>query len=233
MNLANRGMSEVLRGAMKSGVSAKPVLDSAEDAGTALIGADDYTLKDIKISAAAAIQQWVETDDLADGETMGDRLLALMIGSADQNQDGELSDDEQDILNIVLNSAWDYLVSKGVSEEDADTLLNDWDGDVADRVRDLVASVLPEGEDESMDDIDSFAFGANDQEPSLDSVYKRKIVISHGRKIHKLKRVSGPPPRRSAAQKLAIRKARMKSHSATAQMRRAKSMKIRRKSGLK
>lgn len=232
MKLANRGMSEVLRDALKSGVSNKPTLDSAEDTGTALIGADDFTLKDIKLSVAAVIQQWVETDDLDDGETYADRLLALMIGIADENHDGEITDDEQGVLDMALNAAWDYLEAKGVSGDDLDVLLNDWDGDVADRVRDLVASVLPEGEDESDSDIDNFAFSASDQEPAFDAAYKMKMAIRNGKKMRIRKRVSGTV-RLSAAQKVGLRKARMKSHSATARMRRAKSMKIRRKSGLK
>ncbi len=232
MKLANRGMSEVLRDAMKSGVSTKPALDSAEDTGSELMGADDFTLKDIKLSVAAIIQQWVETDDLADGETYADRLLALMIGIADENHDGEITDDEQGVLDMALNAAWDYLASKGAADEDLDILLNDWDGDVADRVRDLVASVLPEGEDESDSDIDNFAFSAGDQEPALDAAYKMKMAIRGGKKVRIRKRVSGTV-RLSAAQKVGLRKARMKSHSATARMRRAKSMKIRRKSGLK
>mgnify|MGYP003385432292 FL=1 len=232
MNLANKGMSEVLRGAMKSGVSNKPVLDSTEDTGSGLMGADDFTVKDIKLSVAAVIQQWVETDDLDDGETYADRLLALMVGIADENHDGDITDDEQGVLDMALNAAWDYLSSKGASDEDLDVLLNDWDGDVADRVRDLVASVLPEGEDESDSDIDSFAFSAGDQEPAFDAAYKMKMAIRNGKKMRIRKRVSGTV-RLSAAQKVGLRKARMKSHSATARMRRAKSMRIRRKSGLK
>lgn len=236
MKLANRGMTEVLRDAIKSAVSTKPVLDSADDTGTGLAGADDFTLKDIKLSVAAVIQQWVETDDLDDGETYADRLLALMIGIADENQDGEITDDEQGVLDIALNAAWDYLAGKGVSDEDLDVLLNDWDGDVADRVRDLVASVLPEGEDASDSDIDDFAFSSSDQEPALDgtydAAYKMKMAIRGGKKMRIRKRVSGTV-RLSAAQKVGLRKARMKSHSATARMRRAKSMKIRRKAGLK
>ncbi|MBL0011046.1 MAG: hypothetical protein IPP22_08725 [Nitrosomonas sp.] len=225
------GMSQVLRQTMAEAKSIKPVFDEAEDTGVNLVGADDFTLKDIRLSVAAAIQQWVESDDLSEGESSADRLLALMIGIADENQDGEIGDDEHGVLDMALNAAWDYLEGKGVSEEDVDALLNDWDGDVADRVRDLVASVLPEGEDESAD-IDNFAFGENDQEPALDAAYKMKMAIRKGKKVRIRKRVSGTV-RLSAAQKAGLRKARMKSHSATARMRRAKSMRIRRKTGLK
>jgi len=225
-------MSEMLRDAMRRCPPAK-TLDSANDADKepTLDGADDYTLRDIRMSAVAAVQQWVETDDLDDGENSADRLMALFVGIADANKDGEITEDEQGVLEVALNAAWDYLVKQGVSEEDVETLLNDWDEDAAERVRDLVASVLPEGEDEAGADIDSFVFSAEDQEPALDAVYKKKLVIRGGKKVRINKRISGKV-RLSAKQKVAIRKARMKSHSAGAMMRRMKSMRLRRKTGL-
>jgi len=225
-------MSEMLRDAMRRCPPAKTTLDSARtDKEPTLDGADDYTLRDIRMSAVAAVQQWVETDDLDDGENSADRLMALFVGIADANKDGEITEDEQGVLEVALNAAWDYLIKLGVSEEDLEALLNDWDEDAAERARDLVASVLPEGEDEAGADIDNFVFSAEDQEPALDAVYKKKLVIRGGKKVRINKRISGKV-RLSAKQKVAIRKARMKSHSAGAMMRRMKSMRLRRKTGL-
>jgi hypothetical protein len=201
----------------------------AVDGGTSLAGADSYTETDIKLKAAAAVQQWTETDDLEEGETNADRLLALMVGIADANKDGEISDDEQGVLDIALNAAWDYLSAYGVDDEDAGALLNDWDSDAADRIKDLVAASLPEGEAADAD-IDQFAFG-EDQEPMLDAVYKKTVAVRHGKKVRISKRISGTV-RLSARQKLAIRKAQAKSHNAQAMMRRAKSMKVRKQRGL-
>lgn len=222
-------MSELLRGALKRREPEK-VLDSAGDE-PSLSGADDYTIADISMSAVAAVQQWAETDDLDDGESYADRLMALFVGIADANKDGDITEDEQGVLNVALNAAWDYLVKCGVTEEDAGSLLNDWDDDAADRVRDLVASVLPDGEDEAGSDIDSFVFSSSDQEPALDAVYRKTMAVRNGKKVRINKRISGVV-RLSAKQKVAIRKARMKSHSAGAMMRRMKSMRLRRKSGL-
>lgn len=222
-------MSELLRGAMKRREPEK-VLDSADDE-PSLSGADDYTIADISMSAVAAVQQWAETDDLDDGESYADRLMALFVGIADANKDGDITEDEQGVLNVALNAAWDYLVKCGVTEEDAGSLLNDWDDDAADRVRDLVASVLPDGEDEAGSDIDSFVFSSSDQEPALDAVYRKTLAVRNGKKVRINKRISGVV-RLSAKQKVAIRKARMKSHSAGAMMRRMKSMRLRRKTGL-
>ena len=219
-------VTELMRKALKP-EKPKPVLDGIE--GVALTGADAYTEADIKVKTAAAIQQWAETDDLDDGETYADRLLALIVGLADANKDGEISDDEQGVLDIALNDAWDYLSKYGVDDEDAGVLLNDWDSDAADRIRDLVASALPEG-DGAVADIDSFAFGAA-QDAVFDAVYKKKVVVRGGRKVRINKRISGTV-RLSAKQKIAIKRAQMKSHSATAQMHRIKSLKVRKRSGL-
>ena len=222
-------MTELLRGAMKRRDAAKTLDSTGEE--PALAGADNYTIADISMSAVSAVQQWAETDDLDDGESYADRLMALVVGIADANKDGDITEDEQGVLEVALNAAWDYLVKCGATEEDAGALLNDWDDEAADRVRDLVASVLPEGDDEASAEIDNFIFSESDQEPALDAVYKMKMAVRGGKKMRIRKRISGTV-RLSAKQKLAIRKARMKSHSAGAMMRRMKSMRLRKKAGL-
>ncbi|MCM1128955.1 MAG: hypothetical protein NC211_03625 [Alistipes senegalensis] len=231
MNVTN----ELLRGALKRRVSEAPILDDAKTDGTGMESAADYTIADIKMSAAAAVQEWAETDDLAEGEGYAGRLMALMVGIADENKDGEITDDEQAVLNVALEAAWDYLVKLGVSEDDADSLLNDWEEETADRVRDLVAGALPDGEDEAGENIDSFVFGDEDQEPLMDAVldaaYRKVVAVRQGKKVRVRKRISGQV-RLSGAQKIAIKKARMKSHSAKAKIRRMKSMRLRKKAGL-
>ena len=58
---------------MRKALQPKPVLD-AVDTPAQLIGAAEYAAKDIKLKAVAAIHEWVETDNLAEGETNADRL---------------------------------------------------------------------------------------------------------------------------------------------------------------
>lgn len=220
--------------AAKPGLKTAPVLDAVEG-DSSLSGAESYTQTDISLKAVAVVQQWVETDDLDDGETLADRLLAMVIGIADANKDGEISEDEQGVIDIALNAIWDYLAQYEVEESDISALLNDWDNDSAERIRDLLAELLPEGE-AAYADIDNFVFGSADQDPALDSaaldaVYKKVMVIRDGKKKRINKRVSGTV-RQSAKQKVAIKKAGLKSHSAKAQMNRAKSMRMRVKSGL-
>ena len=229
-----------LRQALKA-TNRRAAFDSAatpEDAPKAAPGSGDYAMRDIALRAVATIQQWAETDDLDEGESYADRLLAMMVGIADSDKDGEITGDEQDLIEYALNVAWDYLASKGATDEDLDALFNEWDDDAADRLRDLVAGELPDGEDAADEEIDNFVFSEDDQEPAYDSArvaydatYRKVFAVRNGKKVKINKRVAGTV-RLSAKQKLAIRKARMKSHSAAAQARRMKSMRVRRRAGL-
>lgn len=201
---------------------------SGKKGGDMLDSAVAYTVADLKLKAAASIQQWADSDiPLGEGETQADRLEALLIGVVDANKNGEIDEDEADAFDIVANFALDYLVRHGVEEEDAINLLTDFDEDLADTVRDLLIDSLPD-DDAAGDDMDSFAFGGGE---ILDAAYKKTTVIRDGKKVRINKRISGTV-RQSGSQKAAIRKAQMKSHSAGAEMKRAKSMRMRVKTGL-
>ena len=227
-------MKQILRDAMK-GEPAAPkksavVLDAASD--TSGGDAGDYAKKDVELKGVTAVHQWAETDDLDEGEGYADRLMALFVGIADENKDGDISEDEQAVLEVALTAAWDYLTSAGVSEEDADAVLEDWNEEAAERVRDFIAGVLPDGEDTASAEVDAFVFGDDAQEPALDAAYRKVFAVRKGRKTRIRKRISGTI-RLSARQKVAIRKARLKSHSARAVIRRMKSMRLRKRIGLK
>lgn len=194
--------------------------------------AGQFAADSIRDEAIAMVQGWAATQpsDLDEGETLADRLEAMAIGVADENQDGDITEDEADIVDVALNAMLDYMVAQGVSEDDAIALLADKDGDAADRVHELLA-----GSEDGDQALDSFVFDADSSEAVmdgvLDAVYKKKIVIRQGKKMRVNKRVSGHV-RLSAGQKVAIRKAGMKSRSAGARVRRMKSMKIRNRAGL-
>lgn len=198
-----------------------------------LDSAGEYASTDLALKAVSAIQEWAETvsADLDEGEGLGDRLFALLAGIVDEDLDGELSEEEADLLNIAAEQAVDYLVEKGVPEEDAITLLTDFDNELSDSVQELVIAKLPEGDEAAAADIDAFVFGDGSDEAVMDAVYKKRVVVRQGKKVRINKRVSGKV-RLSAAQKIAVRKMLRKSHSAKAQLRRAKSMKVRVRSGI-
>lgn len=208
------------------------IFDSVEN-GDTYTDASDFAHNDIALKSVAALQQWAEADDLEDGEDLATRLSMMMVGIADADLDGEISDAEWGVMQIALETAWDYLAGKGVSEEDIDALLNNWDNDAAVRIQELLASRLPDGDEASGDDMDSFVFGDGSDEAAfdsavLDATYKMKVAIRGGKKVRIKKRISGTV-RLSAKQKIAIRKAQRKAFSAGAMMKRAKSMRIRQK----
>lgn len=191
-----------------------------------LSDAGNYASANMALNVGSCLQEWAGTSagDLDEGETLGNRLQALLVGVADDEQDGDIDDDEGAVLEMAANHAADYLAGKGVSDDDIGLLLNDWDEDAANRVQELLADKVPAEAEAAMDDLDDFAFG-DDDGATLDAVYKQKMAVRHGRKVKIEKRISGKV-RLSAKQKMGIRKAQRKAHSAAAQARRLKSLKI-------
>jgi len=206
-------------------------LDAAAEDQRIVDSASSFNDSDIAASAAGVVQQWTETGDLGDGEGLADRLIAMLIGVANEDAEGDLSDDEQGVVAEAANAAWDYMASKGAVEEDLSALFGEDAAEAdaaAERIRDLMAGSIPDGEEAAYDDVNNFAFRAV---PVMDAVYKKRKVVRNGRIAMVLKRVAGKV-QRSAAQKMAIRKARMKSHGSAARMHRAKSMRVRKARGL-
>ncbi|WP_321946567.1 hypothetical protein [Paraburkholderia sp. J10-1] len=241
--------SDFMRPLLEPAPKAKPapnrrlVLDGAndDDESDAPNGAT-YASTDLRLKAASIVQEFAATpnDDLGDGETLSDRLQMLVVGAIDGDKDGEIDDDEAAIGEQLLDAIWDYMAAKGISDDDCDALLNDWDDDTAARVKDALVEAIPTDEADAEEDLDDFAFD-DDAEQSifdsagemvLDAVYKKRMVIRKGKKVKIRKRISGRV-RLSAKQKLAVRKMLRKAHSARAMMRRMRSMRIRRRAGLK
>ncbi len=228
----HKGVADFVRGLVKPAAAPAPKKDAA-----VLDSAANYAEQDIAIRAVASVRQWAEVKpaDLGDGETLADRLLALLVGIADENHDGEITDDEADILSVAANAAADFLAGLGVSDDDIVALLEDFEVNAAERVHELIADGAGDGDyDDS--EIDAFVFDSDATEAALDStldaVYKKRIVVRRGKKVRINKRVAGVV-RLTAAQKVGIRKARMKSHNAAAVMRRMRSMRKRVQLGLK
>lgn len=239
--------SDLLRGLMtpaapaKGSRKGKTVFDGTGDDDAVGGGPADYASTDLRVKAAAIVQEWAVTspDDLGEGETLADRLLMLVMGVIDMDMNGEVSDDEQQVAAVLLDYMWDYLSSKGVSDDDCDALLNNWDVDAAIRVKDLIADSVPADEDAAADDVDGFAFDDDSQTALFDSAgeviydasYRRTTVVRGGRKVRINKRVSGNV-HLSAKQKVAVKKMLRKSHSASATIKRMKSMRLRARAGM-
>lgn len=191
-----------------------------------------YELTDLRLLVAGALVTWAETDDLQEGETYTDRLNALFVGIVDVNKDGEISSDESDYLNMVLSVAAEWLQVQGVANADIDALLNDDDDDVAENIIDLLTGVLPDGDDAIQKHINDFAgLGETMDGVVMDAVFKNVLAVLNGVKVKIKKRISGVA-RMTSKQKRAIEKARRKSHSGAARMKRAKSMRKRAQMGM-
>lgn len=211
-------------------------LDSAEVTALTHDSAANFDDSYIKKMALQAVNEWATTDDLEDGETIADRLIGLIVGIADEDIDGEIGEDEAAITDTALDSIYDYMLTLGVDEADVDALLNDWDAEVAERVRQIVASNLPDGEDAEDDVLDKLIFTPEDQEATfddatLDAAYRKVVAVRKGKRVRIRKRIAGKV-RLSPAQKLALRKARRRAFTGKAMARRRKSMRLRKSMGM-
>lgn len=190
-------------------------------------------LSSLRIDTAAAVAAWTETstEDLETGETLCDRFDALLVGIVDADKDGELDQNELDVLDIVYNIAAEIFISKGASEDDVDAMLNDGDDTATDSIHELLVNTGVDGEDAELEEINGFAFDSESDASVMDATYKRKVAIRNGKKTIIRKRISGRV-RLSAKQKVAIRKAQRKAHSGAARMKRLKSLRKRKNMGL-
>lgn len=210
----------------------KVTYDNVHDEGLTYDAVGQHEQTSLAYQAVQVINEWAETDtdDLDEGETLADRLMSLFVGIVDSAKDGDIDEDEEEVIETALNTAWDYLDSLGVSEADISSLLNDWDNVTAQSVLDQVVSSLPDGEEEADKAIDNFVFGEEDQGAVFDAVYRKKIVVRNGKKVRINKRISGKV-RLSAKQKMAIRKMHRKSNTGRARLKRLRSMRVRKSMG--
>lgn len=212
-----------------------------------------YAMSDLKLKAASAVHQFAETDksELDEGETLCDRFLSLLAEGCDENEDGEISDEEAQYIDLAYEAAATYMLRFGVNPDELEAFINDDDEKAAANIQELLLHALPEGKEACLDDIEKFAFDENDgstepvldsakanqipdmsnQQAVMDAVYKKKWVVRQGKKLKIRKRVSGHVIL-SAGQKKAVRKMHLKSHSGRANLKRLKSMRKREKLGL-
>lgn len=236
--------------AAKATAKQKPTTDPVQAApATAGFTLDSAAVQSLTLGAAAAfdtqlitkmalsvVGEWAGTDDLDAGESSADRLMGMIVGISDENHDGEITDDEQDVIDVALSAVYDYLLTLGVTEADAEDLLSNWGAEVGDRVREQVALALPSGEEAEDKAVEALTFTPADQEPvfdsvSMDAAYRKVVAIRGGKRVRINKRIAGVV-RLSSKQKVALRKARSKAFSAGAMARRAKSARMRKSMGM-
>jgi len=175
-----------------------------------------------------------------------DVLDALMLNATDGLDDPETDDTAWELL---LGSLQDALNTFGVDDSALNEMFND-DVEIADAaiesVCDTVLANMPD-DGEPLDDFIRDFIYATDDEASFDSLavgkmmvrkvggkniqYKAKAVIRRGKKVVVHKRLPNQKVRLTAKQKGALKKARMKAHTANAIKMRVKSFKKGRKLG--
>ena len=192
-----------------------------------------------RAGAMSALLSW-----LAGGDYSYDTLDELVIVVADLDGDFEISEEEEETYNRIWAEMGDALLSLGADAKDAQALV-DGPGKDADDAAARLGKTLAESMDEEQADDDSLISGfALGEEAILESVaddsrlhgimeatYKTKKVVRDGKVEVVRKRVSGKA-RLSAAQKAGLRIARRKAHTAAANLKRRKSMRIRKNRGL-
>lgn len=190
----------------------------------------DYTLIDLALRVAGAIQHWAEDKDLDAEESLADRLQALLIGISDVDGNGSITEDEIAVLDAVINTAAAYLRQCNAVDADIAALLETWDVRSAARVRYAVASALAAGM--ACTDPDTFAFTDDGQTVAMDGIlHTVGRAVARGVKVLHWKRptnhAAGAPLHKmlTAKQLAALGKARRKSHSPAAQAKRLKSLK--------
>ncbi|MCG7550949.1 hypothetical protein [Pseudoalteromonas sp. Of7M-16] len=193
------------------------MFESVEDSAM-FESAGDASLVTLRSNAMAAVLTF-GTEGLMSAE----ELDGLAIGIADVDEDGEVSEEEQDDYEDALNTMAQAAEYIGVDAETVEKAFNG-DDDAAETVS-LAAA-------DKVDDLESV-----DEYITKFSV-RENMMLESSRKVvrdGKVKWIKKPLRKRrlSSAQRSALKKARRKAHTGAAKRNRRKSMRLRSKSGLK
>lgn len=220
--------------------SAKPNAGGNSGAEMVLENAvDNDAVARARASAMSAVLSWVE-----DGQFDYNSLDETIVVVADIDGDFELTEAEEELYGDIWNEIPDALLTLGADIEDVKAFV-DGPGKDADSAAARIGKALSAEMDETQADDDSliagFAYGEDAILEScsyddalhgvLEASFKRKKVVRDGKVQVVKKRVSGKVCL-SAQQKAGLKKARRKAHTATANLKRKKSMKIRANRGL-
>lgn len=187
------------------------VLDSAEE---------DMAEKMGKSDAMAVALQWVE-----DGEYTYDALDNLVYGMTIDDPEADEPEVDEEAYTEMLNGVAGALVELGASKDGVVSLLQDEDDEAGEIIGNKLSSVMDSVAEDDYTLITRYAAGGM----ILDAMQKvvRDGEVTWIQKKPKRKRIM------SAAQKAALKKARMKSNTAAAKAKRKKSARVRKSAGLK
>lgn len=162
----------------------------------------------IRTQAAHAVQVWAETDDLDKGETLYDRLDALISYIADGGidlDDDPATDDRDDIYMVAMQAASDYMSVLGADDADLEVFFNSKDDDARDEVAQRLVEFLMQAmgdDDEAAQAVQDFAFDLESETAVFDSVPTfTKKVVRNGQVTTVKKRIRTTKPILSAKMK--------------------------------
>lgn len=179
--------------------------------------------QDDRSLAASLVTGWVR-DGSPDAEDF-DALAIGMAGLDDIDENTDLTDAQIDAYNDALSLLADAAVALGADQSDVTAMIDEDSDEAAERVYDAI----PVSSDDDSDDAIAEYSVSDDAED--DAMFESSIkVVRNG--IVKIIKKRLRPRRMSALQKASLKKARMKAHSASGNMARRKSMKLRLKRGL-
>lgn len=204
----------------KVGVETPPANEGSQ------VTADEMLLEAIEQAAVtnyrangmAAVLTWFN-----DGEPTSENFDVTAIGMADVNEDGEVSDEEEEDYNEILFAMTQALDYMKVDAEAIDGLL-EGDDDAADTVFNAIGDYIEDTNDSEEEIIATFSVAKESMTEA------RKKVIRDG----KVKWIKKPLRKRrlSAKQRAALKKARMKANTGAAKAKRKKAMKKRKAAGM-
>jgi len=179
----------------------------------------DFALKQLRSVVMAALLEWV-----IDSSSSFEELEALLVGVADIDDDGELTEEESAVLDDIQEIAAEALVFMGADASEVEAMFED---QTDDDVLNVLSSIESELDDSTLSDddmINSFTF----EQPVFMDAMVRKVVNG----VVKLVKKPLRKRKMSAQQKAALKKARKKAHSSAARAARKKSMRLRKSRGM-
>lgn len=170
--------------------------------------------------AAAAVLGWAQGS--SPNSEGFDGLALVLAGISEEDDDDDLSDDQIDEYNRQLGLLADAAVSLGADQDSVTQMIDEDDDDSAVDVADGITA----NSDDDDQSIAVYGVSGND-----DAMLEANIrVVRNGE--WKLKKKRPRPRRINASQRAALKKARTKAHTASANLSRRKSLKLRRQRGV-
>lgn len=181
-----------------------------------------FSKKQAKASAMAAALTWVDEGDFSFAS-----LDVLVVGLSDADEDGEITDEEEDVYNDILQETASALVALGGEAKNVEDFINNEDDKAGAKLGSRLASALDDIDTDDDEIVSRFATGGAVFECAVFEAVEK--VIKGGEVKYVKKRMK--KRRMTAKQRAALKKARRKSNTSAARRNRAKSMKVREQRG--